>query len=213
MLTKRDVYDQVLSEPSVMNKVNLTLNYIGKSVPYLALVLWTTFSPPLKALTRSDLHRSPSKRAKFGVQCMHGDVECRGNIHQLCVQHTIPPVYTTTAPTTNDDGIAMHVNFPAMSFVSAQNYYDPRKIGQEDYAKTNLRAVGYDWEESGVGKCVEERGARLLEDSVVRSRDVLKSSKSCTILLQGEKRCVHDGSWYDCDVSRDGLAAFGLNLV
>ena len=80
MLTKRDVYDQVLSEPSVMNKVNLTLNYIGKSVHYLALVLWTTFSPPIKALTRSELNRSPSKRAKFGVQCMHGDVECRGNI-------------------------------------------------------------------------------------------------------------------------------------
>lgn len=93
-----------------------------------------------------------------------------------------------------------------MSFVSAQNYYDPRKIGQEDYAKDNLKAVGYDWEESGVERCVEEEGKRLLEDSVVRTRDVLKSSKSCTILIEGEKRCVHDGSWYDCDVSRRWIA-------
>lgn len=134
---------------------------------------------------------------------MHGEVECLGNIHQLCVQSTIPPVYTTTSPTTNEDGIAMHVNFPAMSFVSAQNYYDPRKIGQEEYAKQNLKAVGYDWEDSGVARCVAEDGAGLLHDSVVRSRDVLKSSKSCTILLQGKKRCVHDGGWYDCDVSLD----------
>lgn len=137
---------------------------------------------------------------------MHGDVECRGNIHQLCVQSTIPAVYTTTSPSHNPDGVALHTNFPVMSFVSAQNYYDPRKIGQEDYAKDNLKAVGYDWEESGVGKCVEEEGKRLLEDSVVRTRDVLKSSKSCTILIEGEKRCVHDGSWYDCDVSRRRIA-------
>jgi hypothetical protein len=166
----------------------------------------TPYVPQTDHESNSFLHARPSKQAKFGVQCMHGDVECRGNIHQLCVQSTIPAVHTTTSPSHNSDGVALHANFPVMSFVSAQNYYDPRKIGQEDYAKDNLKAVGYDWEESGVGKCVEEEGKRLLEDSVVRTRDVLKSSKSCTILIEGEKRCVHDGSWYDCDVSRRQIA-------
>jgi hypothetical protein len=28
-------------------------------------------------------------------------------------------------------------------------------------------------------------------------------SKSCTILIEGRVRCIHDGSWYDCDVSVD----------
>jgi len=182
---------QVVAEPSVRNKINLTFNYIGK----------------------------PDPRSKYAVKCMHGEIECRGNIQQLCVQHVLDPRQSKSGShhaefgmeqeddggiiPTNPEGITLNPIFPGMSFVSAQNYYDPRKIGQEEYAISSLKSIGYSWTESGVADCVEgERGKELLLASVVRSRDELKQSKSCTILIGGKKRCVHDGGWYDCDVSR-----------
>lgn len=30
--------------------------------------------------------------------------------------------------------------------------------------------------------------------------DRFRSSKSCTILIEGKIRCIHDGSWKSCDV-------------
>jgi hypothetical protein len=158
---------------------------------------------------------------------MHGDIECRGNIQQLCVQHILDPRRSKSGSPraefdmeqeddggvipTNPEGITLNPIFPGMSFVSAQNYYDPRKIGQEEYAISSLKSIGYSWTESGVADCVEgEQGKELLLASVVRSRDELKQSKSCTILVGGKKRCVHDGGWYDCDVSHRGPGRDGV---
>jgi hypothetical protein len=104
----------------------------------------------------------------------------------------------------NTEGITLNPIFPGMSFVSAQNHHDPRKIGQDGYAISCLESIGYSWLDSGVSDCVEgEQGKELLLASVVRSRDELKQGKSCTILVGGKKMCVHDGGWYDCDVSRE----------
>lgn len=131
-----------------------------------------------------------------------------------------PSILGSTSDDDDDDEqsveLSLQARNPAFEFILAQNYYQPSSIGSDSYAKKCLESIGYDWEKSGVAECVgsapsafstkkgvKGEGVRLLKESVRRTDRVLGTGKSCTIYVGGRKRCVHDGGWYDCDVSQD----------
>ncbi|KAF8505830.1 hypothetical protein F5888DRAFT_1791801 [Russula emetica] len=122
----------------------------------------------------------------FGVTCMHGPDECAGNVQQLCVaKHT--PMRTW------------------WEFVMCQNYQGRGHIGLSDVALKCARTHNIDWEESGVGQCVGldgsgkgKEGVQLLHNSI-RVAESLGITKSCTVVINGEKVCIHDEIWQRCD--------------
>lgn len=72
---------------------------------------------------------------------MHGDLECSGDAHQLCIQR-----HTTTA------------QFYAT--LSCLNYGDfPGAIGTLGLTRRCAEAVGIDWWKSGVGRCIQGKRA------------------------------------------------------
>jgi len=119
----------------------------------------------------------------FGVTCMHGRNECAGNVQQLCVaKHT--PMRTW------------------WEFVMCQNYHGRAHIGSWDVAMKCGRTARIDWEESGVGQCVGsgtgDEGVQLLHDSI-RVAESLDITTSCTVLINSEAVCIHDGTWKRCE--------------
>jgi hypothetical protein len=86
----------------------------------------------------------------------------------------------------------------------------PGDIGQISLAKRCTKAVGVDWEESGVGKCIEgkegkreglaKEGYELLKDNVEVTQ-ATNITTSCTIRINGRGCKVDDGVWTGCDVS------------
>ncbi|KAA1466493.1 hypothetical protein DENSPDRAFT_831335 [Dentipellis sp. KUC8613] len=122
----------------------------------------------------------------FGVTCMHGAQECAGNVHQLCAAKYLPL----------DNW---------WEFVMCQNYQGREKIGRPDIALKCARSAQIDWETSPVGQCAgldgsgtEEEGTKLLQDNV-KATQALGIKKSCTIVINGEQVCVHDGAWKECE--------------
>lgn len=91
---------------------------------------------------------------EFGVTCTHGREECAGNVQQLCVaKHT--PMRTW------------------WEFVMCQNYHGRGHIGSPEVALKCARTARFDWEDSGVARCVGSddsgpghQGVRLLHNSI-----------------------------------------------
>ncbi|KAI0068706.1 hypothetical protein BV25DRAFT_1817615 [Artomyces pyxidatus] len=127
-----------------------------------------------------------SSEPDFGATCMHGPDECAGNVQQLCAAK-YTPLKTW------------------WEFVMCQNYEKREAIGRPDVALKCARAAGIDWETSQVGQCagldasgVEDEGVLLLHESI-KATEALGIKKSCTVVINGEKVCVHDETWKDCD--------------
>ncbi|RDB22620.1 hypothetical protein Hypma_010208 [Hypsizygus marmoreus] len=125
-------------------------------------------------------------RADFGVKCMHGVEECAGNVQQLCVAKYEPtPVW--------------------WEFVQCQNYQGRDKIGDADIALKCASAAGFEWKTSEAGRCAGVdgsgrgvEGVGLLKESVALGLR-LGIEKSCTVLINGRKVCVHDETWKECE--------------
>ncbi|THV08583.1 hypothetical protein K435DRAFT_814965 [Dendrothele bispora CBS 962.96] len=151
-----NLFDQVLKK--VSGKVEMELEYIAKVNP----------SDP-----------------DFGVDCLHGPLECAGNVHQLCVKRYAP-----------DDW---------WHFVHCNNFQGKDNIGTPGTAFKCAKSVGIDWETSGVGECAGldgsgkgAEGVRLLHESIVVAEE-LGLEKSCTVVINGEQVCIHDGTWKECE--------------
>jgi len=121
----------------------------------------------------------------FGVDCMHGEDECAGNVQQLCAKKYAPDQW--------------------WDFVQCQNYQGRNKIGLPDVALKCAKAAGFDWELSGVGRCAGldgsgtgKEGIALLQASV-RASEKLGLEKSCTVMINYKKVCVHDSTWRECE--------------
>lgn len=187
------------------DKVDFSLTYVGTYVP----------SPPpslphlTTALLLFLLGSINASEPDFGVTCMHGPGECAGNVQQLCVQK-YKPLQTW------------------WEFVMCQNYQSRDRIGNADVALKCARASGIDWETSGVGQCagldgsgVADEGVKLLKESVVETKalgvtyvdfvficegegrliwNMAVYRKSCTVIINGEQVCIHDGTWQKCEV-------------
>lgn len=65
-----------------------------------------------------------------------------------------PPSSTADEPYISSSSLPLY-----WSFTLAQNFIDSSRTGDLDYAKQCAKAVGVNWEESGVAGCVGEAGA------------------------------------------------------
>ncbi|KAG8909838.1 hypothetical protein FRC00_009335 [Tulasnella sp. 408] len=155
-----NVMDTVFNEVG-FEKVDVTLSFIGKL---------------------------NSTAPKYGVTCMHGEIECEGNLQELCMTNHVSEVRNW---------------WPWLECV---NLAGRERIGHLGTAVDCAIMTGIDWIEDGVRACVkgkegesEPEGVRLLQESVKKTAD-LGITTSCTILISGKKRCVRDdGEWKDCE--------------
>ncbi|KAG6861606.1 hypothetical protein C0995_014513 [Termitomyces sp. Mi166 len=121
----------------------------------------------------------------FGVRCMHGPEECAGNVQQLCV--------------------AKYESAAWWEFVQCQNYEGRNEIGNPDLALRCANTVGIDWEKSRAGTCAGLDGSGKGSEGVALMKESIKLGqklgieKSCTILINGNEVCVHDGTWKNCE--------------
>ncbi|TNY20640.1 actin-related protein ARPC3, partial [Rhodotorula diobovata] len=136
---------------------------------------WMAFQVRLRADARRS--RSENASAPYGATCMHGEQECRGNTSPVR-----PGIDTGTRHT---------------QFVQCMNYGDTTKIGSEAAAKQCARVVGREWTEQ-IASCVEGKQGRSLLVESLRRAERLDVERSCTVLIEGEQVCVHDGSWKSC---------------
>ncbi|KAJ7591086.1 hypothetical protein C8J56DRAFT_934649 [Mycena floridula] len=116
---------------------------------------------------------------EYGVSCKHGPLECAGNIQQLCV--------------------AEHEPFNTLwDFVMCQDQ-NKDSIGRIERAVECAEIAGFNWTQSQAGNCASSsgEGLQLLKDNIKRAR-AMEIEKSCTILINGRKVCIHDSSWKDC---------------
>ena len=102
----------------------------------------------------------------------------------------------------------------------------PSDIGRTELARRCAKAVGVDWEKSGVGRCIEgkegkreglaKEGYELLRENVVMTNKE-NVTTSCTIQIEskvakeGKRTCVVDGGvWKGCNVSPDSHRSCGM---
>ncbi|KAI0832295.1 hypothetical protein BC628DRAFT_1310066 [Trametes gibbosa] len=122
----------------------------------------------------------------FGVTCKHGPEECAGNVHELCA--------IKYAPTKR-----------WWSFVQCLNFKGRSEIGKPETALQCAKTTDIDWENSGAGACAGlegsgkgEEGVRLLQQSVAVTQQ-MGIRKSCTIMINGKRVCIHDETWKECE--------------
>lgn len=109
-------------------------------------------------MTNAPLSRVNASEPDFGVTCLHGPTECRGNVQELCaIKYTPSSTW--------------------WRFVQCQNFEGRWKVGVPDVALKCAKSSGIDWENSGVGECVgldasgtAPEGVALLKESVLQTQ-------------------------------------------
>ncbi|KAH7130439.1 hypothetical protein B0J11DRAFT_577972 [Dendryphion nanum] len=117
-----------------------------------------------------------------GVQCMHGQTECLGNILELCAaaEYPDPKIY---------------LGFTLCLFHDYQNI--PKKDLVQDCALEH--GLDFDTLNDCMSRDDGAYGMGLLRDSVRRSAD-LNATTSCTVRLDNKVRCITDGGKFkDCE--------------
>ncbi|KAL2416796.1 hypothetical protein ABEF95_004106 [Exophiala dermatitidis] len=113
------------------------------------------------------------------VTCKHGPAECLGNVILLCAAH----VYSD---------VKVWLGF-ANCMIS--DYTD---IPNRDLVEDCAMEHGVDFQKLNTCISEEGEGVGLLRESILRSQEN-NVTKSCTVRLAGETRCIRDGGkWYDC---------------
>ncbi|KAF2121421.1 hypothetical protein BDV96DRAFT_483910 [Lophiotrema nucula] len=117
-----------------------------------------------------------------GVQCMHGQTECLGNIMLLCAAALYP-----------DPKIYLGYTMCLL--------HEYQKIPKKEFLQDCALEHGIDFDK--LNDCSsKDDGAYamgMLRDSVQRSSD-LNVTTSCTVRLDNEVRCIVDGGKFkDCD--------------
>jgi hypothetical protein len=116
------------------------------------------------------------------VLCKHGPSECLGNIVELCAARLYPDPKT----------------YLGFTMCLTRQYEDiPKQSLVEDCAlehSISMQALNACTDEDE-GRC----GTDMLRASFNRSKEA-GVTKSCTVRLDGEIRCIRDGGeWKDCD--------------
>ncbi|KAK4685793.1 hypothetical protein P7C73_g4352, partial [Tremellales sp. Uapishka_1] len=138
---------------------------------------------------------SPDKSSPLGLKCKHGPLECIGNAHQLCLQQHLP----------------LETFYAVLSCMDFTTPF-PDQIGSLELTKHCAEIAGVNWDESGVGRCIEGKKGKLGKEAkralwlnAKRTRET-GVERSCTIEIQStivrEKKrvCVVDGGvWTGCD--------------
>ncbi|MCJ1358168.1 MAG: hypothetical protein MMC33_008166 [Icmadophila ericetorum] len=124
------------------------------------------------------------------ITCKHGPTECLGNILSLCTAD----LYPTTSDNTNNTKISL-------GFTTCMITSYP-KIPDRSLIENCALEHGVDFDK--LNGCVSEegKGLDLLKKSVLRSKQA-GVTRSCTVRLDGKKRCLRDnGEWRDCESIR-----------
>lgn len=101
-------------------------------------------------------------------------------------RHTFNTTLSPPSSSADEPYISSSSLPPYWSFTLAQNFIDWSRTGDLDYAKQCAKAVGVDWEESGVAECVGDAGA----DNVIRG-----GKEGQALLVESVERLI------DLDVS------------
>ncbi|RHZ57887.1 hypothetical protein Glove_382g68 [Diversispora epigaea] len=131
------------------------------------------------SITTTDYIAVLDDSAKYGAHCKHSNIECIGNIQELCFQHIYPnqSIY--------------------FSFLTCLNS-DSSRVGTKRWAKKCIQdECGLDYDP--IDKCVNSNLGKELFISSVQKAYRRNVTKSCTIFINGKLRCIRDGIWYNCD--------------
>lgn len=109
-------------------------------------------------------------------------------------RHTFNTTLSPPSSTADEPYISSSSLPPYWSFTLAQNFIDWSRTGDLDYAKQCAKAVGVDWEESGVAECVGDAGA----DNVVHG-----GKEGQALLVESVERLI------DLDVSYAQFLLYG----
>jgi len=116
------------------------------------------------------------------IECMHGVDECQGNKQQLCVQHM-------SSQTTL-------IKFLQCQSRDIENIPNNGKQCVNEVSDEKLK-----W--SDLDDCAKSKKVeRLFFQSLEKTR-AAKAKKSCTIHLNEQFWCMHDGTWSGCNEGRD----------
>lgn len=100
-------------------------------------------------------------------------------------QHTLSS--PLTPPIVSNDKPYISPSLPPYwSFTLAQNFIDWSRTGDLDYAKQCAKAVGVDWEGSGVARCVGAAG----DDDVVGEAEGVDGEEGQALLLESVERLI-----------------------
>ncbi|GAA5908266.1 hypothetical protein JCM8208_000360 [Rhodotorula glutinis] len=149
--------------------------------------------------------------APYGATCMHGELECKGNVQQLCAARHWRAGSEEHKKKKGVDGESegqvtasreKRAWEDSWNFIQCMNYGETAKIGSDAAAKRCASVVGREWTDT-LATCVDgKEGRHLLVDSVKRA-ERLGVKSSCTILIEDKPICVHDGSWKQCPGGHD----------
>ncbi|KAJ2359333.1 hypothetical protein GGF43_000179 [Coemansia sp. RSA 2618] len=120
----------------------------------------------------------PNPNATYGVDCKHGDKECRGNIDELCA-------------------LAHGGDLPLFwQFLNCLNSHS-RDIGVDpDLSLKCASSAGLDTE-AFFNCATQAEGHELLKQSVENAQ-FAGVNTSATVFIDGHLRCVEDGGWREC---------------
>ncbi|GAA5910110.1 hypothetical protein JCM6882_006519 [Rhodosporidiobolus microsporus] len=139
--------------------------------------------------------RENTTAEEYGVTCMHGALECRGNVQQLCAAK-----YWNDPGRKDPKDVEQEEESAEEEFVQCINYGETSSIGTDRKAKECAKIVGREWTDA-LTACTDpstrSEGSHLLLSSV-REAKKLEVQKSCTILIEKNKVCIHDSTWQSC---------------
>ncbi|GAA5942410.1 uncharacterized protein JCM15063_006238 [Sporobolomyces koalae] len=160
-------------------------------------------------LAKENATARKEERTYGDLVCLHGPSECHGNVQQLCAAAH----WSSKSPASANGEIELETTAKKAhgewkdwwNFVQCMNYGKRDKIGDLSTARTCAKVVGREWT-TAMEECAQDssdsQGARLFKKSVARSNK-LAIEKSCTIMINERKVCVHDGVWKDCSIGHE----------
>ena len=122
---------------------------------------------------------------------MHGPSECLGDILHLCAAKINTPPSPPPA----------HTYLPFSLCLT----HDYKNIPDQEFVEGCADKSGIDFRK--LNECASDMGPdgglSIFRESVERSK-TLGAETSCTVRVDGKKRCIRDGSeWKDCDGGSD----------
>ncbi|KAG2437490.1 hypothetical protein HXX76_006139 [Chlamydomonas incerta] len=126
----------------------------------------------------------------YDIVCKHGEIECAGNIQQLCAAK-----YSGQGPAEPD----VEPWTRGWRFIMCQNqeYAD---IGKAALAEKCFQDAGFTATGASLARgCWSGPEVRSMLRNSARQAEKLKASVSATVFIDGEYRCTRNGGqWVDC---------------
>lgn len=119
------------------------------------------------------------------VQCMHGQAECAGNKQQLCLQHYLPS--------------------ENRKYVQALWCHSSGVVSDVKHLQTCMTEANVNPStQADVLKCIDGTLGSSLQAESAKRVEANAVKRSCTVFVDGVKRCIRDGgTWYDCPGGSD----------